>query len=328
MSRPIAHIALAWALLGAVACGDDGATGWQVEESELPGALFSVWANTPDDVWAVGADPGDGPVVLRYDGSTWERQTTGATGDLWWVYGFPGGPVYLGGEGGLILRHDGAGFTTLSTPGNGTVFGIWGASPAEMWAVGGNLGGASGAFAWRLDGDTWIEAAGFPTELAAGDAMWKVFGRSASDVFLVGTRGVILHFDGADFTTEDSGTTRGLFTVHGTAERMVAVGGFGTGMLLERDATGWRDATPSGAPQLIGVAESAAAGGYAVGMDGVIYHRAPGASVWELETTDTGLFLPLHAVSIDSEGGAWAAGGQILSAPFVDGVLLHKAGTP
>ena len=36
-------------------------------------------------VWVVGADPGDGPQVLHWDGSAWETIQTGYTGDMWWV---------------------------------------------------------------------------------------------------------------------------------------------------------------------------------------------------------------------------------------------------
>jgi len=317
------------ALVGAlavslVACGDDDAEPeWQVVHSDLDGALMSVWAASPDDVWAVGADPGGGPTVLRFDGESWTQEATGASGGLWWVFGFAGGPVYAGGEGGLILRYQGGSFEQMQTPGNGTVFGMWGASASDMWAVGGNLGGGNGAFAWRLDGDEWVEADGFPTELADANAIWKVFGRAANDVYFVGTNGTVLHHDGSQFEAEDAGTTRGLFTVHGTADRLTAVGGFGTGMLIERDGAGWHIATPDNASQLIGVFESDG-DGYAVGVDGVVYRRKAGGNAWAQEQTRTGVIWPLHAVCIDSDGGVWAVGGQVLSAPFVSGVMIHK----
>lgn len=314
---------LSVAFVLAAGCGDDAGPQWQAVHRDRPGALMSVWAGAPDDVWAVGADAGDGPEVLRYDGDVWHREATGADGDLWWVHGFPGGPVFLGGEGGLILRWDGTAFTPMTTPGTQTVFGMWGTSPTDMWAVGGNLGGASGAFAWRLDGDAWVEVEGFPAELAATDAVWKVWGRSATDVWFVGTNGLILHHDGNQFAREDAGTSVGLFTVHGTADRVVAVGGFGTGVILVRDADGWTVASPDGAPGLIGVYETAG-DGYAVGSDGAVYHRAEGSEAWELEPTETGVYVSLHAVCTDDDGGVWVAGGQLLSAPFTSGVLLHK----
>lgn len=307
----------------AMGCGDDGGGEWQIVERDLPGALLSVWGTSSTDVWAAGGDPGDGtgPMVIHFDGASWTRLETGEVGDLWWVFGFEGGATYFGGAGGTILRYANGSFTRMSTPGNDTVFGIWGSSPTEVWAVGGATGGSRGAFAWRLQGEEWVEAAGFPAGLADTDAMWKVYGRGADDVWLVGTNGTVVHWNGTAF---EARTIAGesLFTVHADADRFVAVGGFGTGLILENDGSGWTDASPSGGFPMVGVCLSGDGGGFAVGQFGAVYHR--GSNGWELE--DVGLVLDesLHAVWIDPDGGVWAAGGQVLTTPLVRGVLLHK----
>lgn len=307
----------------AAGCGDDGGDEWQVVERDLPGALLSVWGTSATDVWAVGGDAGDGmgPMVIHFDGAGWTRHETGQIGDLWWVFGFEGGPIYLGGAGGTILRYAGGTFTRMTTPGTDTVFGIWGSSPTDLWAVGGATGGSRGAFAWRLQGEEWIVADGFPTALADTDAMWKVYGRGPNDVWLVGTNGKVVHWDGAAFAQQTVGG-ESLFTVHANGERFVAVGGFGTGLILENDGTGWADVSPSGGFPMVGVCLDADGGGYAVGQFGAVYHR--GGDGWALE--DVGLVLDesLHAVWIDPDGGVWAAGGQVLTTPLVRGVLLHK----
>src|SRR5688572_27135041 len=90
------------ALLALAACGSEER--WQTVQRDLPGALLSVWGTSASDIWAAGADSrdGKGPTVQRFDGSEWKRVDTGQTsGDLWWVHGFAGGPVYFGGSGGL-----------------------------------------------------------------------------------------------------------------------------------------------------------------------------------------------------------------------------------
>lgn len=305
---------------------DEGGESWQLVHSELPGALMSVWAGAADDVWAVGADSGDGSTVLHYDGESWQRIETGTSGDLWWVHGFASGPIFTGGEDGQILRidRDGGGevITPIPTPGTGIVFGIWGASPDDVWAVGGNQGGTSGAFAWRLDGAEFSLAEGFPTELESTDAVWKVFGRSATDVCMVGTNGTVLRYDGASITAEDAGASVSLFTVSGNADRLIAVGGFGVGAVLENDGSGWVDTSPEGAPLLIGVAATAD-DAYAVGVDGVVYRRGDDGA-WVLEPTGSSAFLPLHAAYIDPDGGVWAVGGQVLSEPLVSGYMIHR----
>src|SRR5262249_14252928 len=153
----------------------------------------------------------------------------------------------------ILRRNDDGQFERMSTPGQGAVFGIWGASPTDMWAVGGEPGGANGAFAWRLDGERWVAAAGVPESLTANAALWKVFGRGASDVWLVGTNGNVLYWDGATLEPSSTGIMESMFTVHANSQRFVTVGGFGTGLILENEGSGWQNASPAGAPAFIGV---------------------------------------------------------------------------
>ena len=324
-------------LLGSLtaACGPDDPepeAPWQLVHESLPGALLSVWGTGPSDVWAVGTDASDGkgPTVLHFDGAGWTQLETGETGDLWWVFGFDAGPVYLGGAGGMILRYEGGAFTRMATPESGVVFGLWGATPGDMWAVGGEAGGAQGAFAWRLVGDTWSAAPQFPTDLAATNALWKVYGQGPNNVLMVGTGGRTLHWDGTTLESSFTGIAESLFTVHASAERFAAVGGFGTGLLLERATTAepssaWTNASPAGAPSLIGVCLTEPDGGYAVGEFGYVARRS--AAGWRVEETG---FEPelgirsLHSVWVDSSGGVWAVGGQIRVPPLVDGVMLHR----
>lgn len=330
---------LATLLALTVACGSDGPErpgepqpgAWQLVQEAVPGALLSVWGTSARDVWTVGADVGDGagPTVLHLEGNDWSRLATGQSGDLWWVHGFAGGPLFMGGAGGMILRYQDGRFSRMQTPGAGVVFGVWGSSPDQMWAVGGEAGGSQGAFAWRLDGETWTEAPGFPSELRATDALWKVFGRGDSDVWLVGTGGKLLHWDGSALTPAFAGLAESLFTVHGNSQRFVTVGGFGTGLLLEHAlgapaSDAWVNMSPPGAPSLIGVCLSEQ-GGHAVGEFGYVAQRGPGGWVSE----DTGLdavfgVRNLHSVWIDPEGGVWAAGGEVRVPPLVNGILVHR----
>ncbi|HEU0074111.1 MAG TPA: hypothetical protein VFS30_08870 [Dehalococcoidia bacterium] len=289
--------------------------------SGLPAALTSIWGTSPADIWAVGGDSQNaGNSVMHFDGDAWTNLTTGSTGDLWWVFGFQGGPVFMGGAGGLILRYQDGDFERMQTPGTDTVYGIWGPAPDDLWAVGGNV--TEGAFAWRFDGSAWTEAEGFPPVLVQSSSLFKVWGASAEDVWLVGTGGAILHYDGDRLTQVVSGTTRDLFTVSGNSERAVAVGGFGTGVIVENDGSGWRDVTPPTTPQVVGVVLTADSA-YAVGIEGAVLHRIDG----EWTQIETGIPVPgaLHSVWVDPEGGVWAVGGRVLSSPLVDGVIIHKA---
>src|SRR3954470_6184615 len=61
-------------------------------------ALLSVHGTSASDVWIAGADDGKGPIVLHFDGSSWERKATGLHGPLWWVHATAEGPVFFAGE--------------------------------------------------------------------------------------------------------------------------------------------------------------------------------------------------------------------------------------
>lgn len=323
-ARPLLA-ALLLALSGTGCPGPAPEPGFDLVFDELPSGLISVWGTASDDVWAVGGDPGDGmgPLVLHYDGAGWERLTTGADRDLWWVTGFGAGqPMFFGGDGGVILRYEGGVFTAMDTPDDTrTVFGIFGASSSDVWAVGGSGGGAG--FVWRGDGTTWTEVA-LPSE-AIGRAVFKAWGRSADDVWFVGASGLLMHWDGVALSMVPSGTTRTMLTVHALGERAVAVGGAGSGTMLELDSGGtWRDVTPELAPQMLGVWLTEE-GGWAAGLNGVIMRRD--ASGWtELEVSPS-VAGALHAVWVDPDGGVWAVGGRVLSIPLSHGVLFHR-GSP
>ncbi len=306
------------------ACGPPKPS-WQLVHSELDGALLSVWGTSATDVWAVGGDVGMGPEVLHFDGNRWERVETGHTGALWWVFGFEGGPIYMGGEGGAILRYEGGTFTPMTTPGTETVFGIWGASPSDVWAVGG-ASDATGGFAWRLDGDAWVEEPTLPAEVPTGAAIWKVQGRSANDAWLVGSNGVSLHWDGSALTPMTTGVGSSLFTVSANEGRYAAVGGLSSGIVVENEGDGWHDVTPDPAlPGLSGVVLGDADTGFAVGAYGTVLAR-DGAG-WHTEETDLAVDENLHAVWIDPTGGVWAVGGRTASFPLARGVLLHRGET-
>lgn len=298
---------------------------WQEVHEGLDGALLSVWGTSSTDVWAVGADTrdGKGPLVIHYDGESWSRLESGLTeGDFWWVFGFEGGPIYMGGDGGVIVEYDTGTFTVMDTPGDKTVFGIWGSSPSDMWAVGG-ASDATGGFAWRLNAGVWEPEPSLPADVEANAAIWKVFGFGADDAWLVGSNGVALHWSDGALTAGETGVGSSLFTVHGHDGEYVAVGGLASGVIVENTNGTWENVTPDPPPMgLSGVAIADDGSGIAVGLFGGVYLREDGA--WRAEDPDLGLAQNLHGAWIDDQGGLWAVGGQTLSPPLTDGVLIHR----
>lgn len=305
---------------------------WQLLASELPSALLSVSGRSASDVYAVGADKGHGPLVLHFDGTAWKALPTGQRGDLWWVQALPDGPVLMAGAGAAVLRYDGQRFERLPTPGlaKHTVFGVWGKSAQDFYAVG-SASGRDG-FIWHYRGDRF-EAEKLPLDvprMAEGDipGFFKVWG-TGNDVWVVGAAGAILHRTGSSpFVVVASGTKDTLFTTHGTASRLLAVGGGSNGALLELVGPRFHDASPPSTGLIQGVFASDAFGDWASGERGLVYHRTGNKP---FAVVDHGLSLPatssLHSIFVDAAGGVWSAGGNVLT-PSLDGGFLVHYGAP
>lgn len=327
MTRALVAVAVA-----AVLAGCPEPREWQVVSHGLGEALMSIGGRAADDVWAVGADQGQGPLVLHFDGARWTRHETGTRGHLWWVHAFADGTAMTGGVRGTILEWTGMGFVRHRTPSlaRQTVFGLWGTGRDNVWAVGAETSGRRG-FLWHFDGAAWAEVA-LPADipLRAGETpgLFKVWGASATDVWVSGADGLVLHFDGQAWKRVESPATETLFTVHGGPGRVYFTGGGLQAALFESDGTTFTDVSPDNVGLLQGVAADPtdAQVAWAVGEGGAVFLRS--ATGWR--PVDTGLKLEsLHAVWVDPGGGVWAVGGRVLSA-LTDGAVLHLGpqGTP
>lgn len=308
-------------LAGLPGCAtDDAAPGWSLAHEGLRGALFSVSGTSSDDVWAVGSDPGDGPYVLQWDGDAWSRVDSGASGDLWWVHATPQ-TVWMSGADGLVLQlpRTAQQPQVVPTPTDSTLFGIHAFDDEDVWAVGGDPGSQSGVIL-RFDG-TEFRSLEVPEE-AAGVTFFKVWGSDPSNVWIVGHGGVALHWDGEGFTTFPVPNGRPLLTVHGFEDDVVAVGGFGSGFIVDVGEDALVDRTPSmeAVPQLNGVHVSEDRA-WAAGSFGAIWTRSSGD--WSVVSEAPPIRDDYHAIYADPEGGVWAVGGKILTPPFTNGVLAR-----
>lgn len=304
---------------------------WTLVTSKRSEALLSVTGRSRNDVYAVGADRGLGPAVLHFDGSQWAQLPTGLRGDLWWVHAFQDGPVMMAGANSTILRYEDGRFTRMATPGlaRHTVYGLWGSRPDDVYAVGASAA-SRGGFVWHYDGTAWRELP-LPDDAlprtADGDlpGFFKVWGTPGGDVYVVGARGVLLRSRaGGAFEVLATGTSTSLFTVAGAGDTVVAVGGSGTGALLELGASGGvENKAPQGSALIQGVALAADGSGYATGQAGDVYHRDT-AGRWTRMAHGLALSVEsLHAVWVDPEGGMWAVGGNVLSGSLNAGALIH-----
>jgi hypothetical protein len=304
---------------------------WQLVAANLPSALLSVDGATENDVYAVGADKGHGPLVVHFDGTNWSEMATKQRGDLWWVHAFPGGAALFGGSGAMVLRYENGKFERIDTKGfaRQTVYGVWGNSMRDFYAVG-SASGRNG-FVWhyregafeneRLPPDLPSSATGEPP------GFFKVWG-TGDEVWVVGGSGSILHRKGAEpFQLVPSGTKETLFTIHGGRNGLLAVGGGSNGVVLEPAGSGARDISPNGAALIQGVFTTDDTD-WASGERGAIYMRHHGEP---FQAVMHGLPLPvtgsLHSICVDGSRGVWAVGGNVLTPALDAGVLVHYGKT-
>lgn len=304
-----------------------------------PAGLLSVQAPASDDVWVVGASPDGeasaGPVLVQYDGTAWTSVDTSewAGTELWWTWVSSEEVVAVGSEG-LVLELDRASgaLSRVEGPGAGvTFFGVWGASAEELWAVGQDDSGEDTApVLWRRTGGEWADAGSLLPELSGSQTLFKVHGQAADDLWVVGSRGLAMRWDGVAFevsdTSADSDTTNApILTVDASAPNVTAVGGAGNGLVLELVDGTWRDRSPDFNPGFNGVC-SGTGQTWAVGMQGSrALREADGTWVRDLDRgVDNVTFDDWHGCAVDPAGGLWIVGGSIAARPLTDGVLAYQ----
>ncbi len=294
---------------------------WELVLRNLPGALLGVWGTGADDVWTVGADAGEGPWVLRFDGTRWTRFDTGQRGTLWWVStASPTADVWMVGETGLALRYDRAEDRFTRIEGVPATVALYGVLPIgnDVWAVGGDDRGRI----YRLDGER-LDGGAFVEE-SLGDIvperLFKVWGRSSDDLWAVGLDGTILRRKDGTWNPVPSPLDDRLTTVHGNATLTVAVGGFASGQALELDDV-VTDISPESAKAMNGVWVSPDGTVVTVGVEGTVLERR--GSLWRAPADLPETLDDYHAVYVDPDGGVWAVGGFIVVEPQRRGMLLH-----
>jgi len=296
---------------------------WEYVFSGLPEALLGVWGSSASDVFAVGSDAGAGPLVLHWDGAAWRQLATGAAGELWSVSAASAtSPVWMAGEAGLVRRYDrqsGAFAEVPGVPAEVTLFGIC-ETGSEVWAVGGERSSSIG-HAYHLVGGAFVEDDTVPAAAKTAGHFFKVWGRSPSDLWIVGLGDKMLHRDASGWQVVDTPSGRRLFAIHGNDTLAVAVGGFATGLVVEITGGVVTEATPPAVKQLNGVWVEPDGAVLAVGIEGTVQERR--GSVWQSPTGVPASTGSYQAVYVDPEGGVWAVGGFLEVEPRRDGVLLH-----
>jgi hypothetical protein len=123
------------------ATGDNGMVGrrqangwaWCSTGGDPTIGFNAVFGFAEDDVWFGGT----GGLLLRWDGDGIERvdPDTGSGDDLRAIWGSSASDVFVAGASGRVHHFDGASWKAVTVP-MGRVNDVWGASAADVWAVG------------------------------------------------------------------------------------------------------------------------------------------------------------------------------------------------
>jgi hypothetical protein len=313
---------------GLCACGGGrDASGWQTAfDAGATGWLLDVWGPAGDDLYAVGGAPDLG-VVMHHDGAQWHPIDLGVDPPLLnWAYGFGPDDVTIVGTHGVVLHFDGARWTPERAPTLQNLWGVWGAAPGELWAVGGDGRAAGDATILRREAGEWRVVEVPALERAGVNAFFKVWGAGRDDVWVVGQRGAVLHWDGRALREEPVDAGEDLISVWGTGpDRVAMVGGRAEGRIVTWDGVHLRQRSLAPLPGLNGVWLRPA--GRTVHVAGV---RGTLASVdWDTLAVDVqrqDTVLDFHAVFGDAGGVLTAVGGNfgaLATGPY-EGIAMRR----
>lgn len=161
--------------------------------------LRGVWGSSATNVFAVG----DSGVVLRYNGTTWTRMTTGTLAQLNDVWGSGPNDVYAATSTGRLLRFNGASWSLVSAvQAPGALWAVWGSASTNVYAAG------DGGMLYRWNGASWQRI-----RLPTRSALYAAWGSGASNVYVAGGDGALYRYNGTAWTPEKA--KGGASQIHG-----------------------------------------------------------------------------------------------------------------
>lgn len=165
--------------------------------------LSDVWGSSATDVYAAGnyrvlnVPAEDRAVIFHYNGQEWSevlrqpdlefRRIWGSSANDVYVTGntlVPGGSSNERGTG-VLWHFDGNSWSAVPSPTTALLGAIWGSSPTDIYLLAGAQ--ATSGTIWHFDGTGWTPFNTGATRLL------DIWGSSATDVFVVGENGTILH---------------------------------------------------------------------------------------------------------------------------------------
>jgi hypothetical protein len=227
---------------GAILTANNGAFASIATTNRIWTSMHSI---TPTDVWMVGhfgSGSGAAARVRHFDGGAYTDTNIGGTFDLGWH------------------------LLSVSAASN------------SVWAVGaavpnGSVTATVGPIVASYNGTTWSVDNTLPT----GQYLRAVYAAAPNDVWAVGDAGVIIHFDGNDWSSSTSGVTQPLYAITGLGNTLWAAGG--GGVILKKVGTGAWTTEVSGTTRTINALwATSATDVWAGGEQGLLLRYDPSAT--------------------------------------------------
>jgi hypothetical protein len=266
---------------------------------------MSMWGDLPDSMWAVDT----GGRLLAYGGVSWQFVWGGALPALNSVFGLAGqSTLFFVGASSQYYQVQGLNVSDLSQGDGVENLAVWAAGADQVWIGSNGFGRPIAAYS----GSSWKSYG--PADLGSVQAIW---GPAANDAWAVDNAGMIIHWNGTDWTKASSSATSSLTSIHGSGSTDVWTVGPRT--MLHWDGTRWSEIADGRDAGLIAVWAAGANDVWAVGGNGRILHG--GVSGFQSVPSGTSLFL--YTIWGSSPTDIWTGG--------EDGVLIHYQptnGTP
>jgi hypothetical protein len=234
------------------------------------GPANRISIKSESEVYVVNASDALNGSLYLWNGSTWSDETN-AGGNVDDVWVDPTGVVRIIDSGsqstaGAIRKRTGVN-TWANVASSAAGSKIWGASATDYWTF---TGDDSSGYALRhYVNDVAVACTGCP---AAGSSLRDLYGTSTSNVFAVGTNGLILHYNGSSVSTMASGTTEDLLAVHSSPDGAHVWAGGYNGALLHLAGTTWEVVAPPSTASPISAIWGTSPEDLFVGQLGFMYH--------------------------------------------------------
>jgi hypothetical protein len=251
---------------------------------------------------------------------TWAAGTPTTEGlrDVW---GSSGSDVFAVGTNGTILHYDGSAWAVMTTPEaleSCSITGVWGSSSDHVFATFGGNTGCGGVL--QYNGSLWSVVLETPVQdQDYFSPMNHVWGSGPDDVYAVGYDGLLAHWDGTSWNTNDlSGVTEGspipLSAIWGSSGSDIFVA-CQYGFILHYDGSAWSPtfSDASNGPSFYGVWGSSGNDVFVVGGERRILHY-DGTGWTEMET-GSGILWDV-----------WGSSGSDVFTVGTDGTILHYDG--